>query len=43
VQLEYSRSEAQRIVEQTFAQHRNLKTMEEFLRKVFDQVHPRPE
>jgi Holliday junction DNA helicase RuvA len=39
-QLEYSRSEAQRMVEEIFARHKNLKTAEEFLRKVFEQVHP---
>jgi Holliday junction DNA helicase RuvA len=37
IQLEYSRSEAQRIVEETFAKHKNVKTVEEFLRKVFEQ------
>jgi Holliday junction DNA helicase RuvA len=36
-QLEYSRGEAQRIVEATFAKHKNLKTVEDFLRKVFEQ------
>jgi Holliday junction DNA helicase RuvA len=36
-QLEYSRAEAQRIVDQTFAHHKNLKTVEDFLRKVFEQ------
>jgi len=36
-QLEYSRGEAQRIVEATFARHKNLKTVEDFLRKVFEQ------
>jgi Holliday junction DNA helicase RuvA len=36
-QLEYSRAEAQRIVDETFARHRNLKTVEDFLRKVFEQ------
>ena len=36
VQLEYSRSEAQRIVEEVFARHKNLKTTEDFLRKVFE-------
>lgn len=41
-QLEYSRSEAQRIAEQIFARHKNLKSVEEFLRKVFEQVHPKP-
>ena len=37
IQLEYSRSEAARIVEETFAKHKNVKTVEEFLRKVFEQ------
>ncbi len=41
-QLEYSRSEAQRIAEQIFSRHKNLKSVEEFLRKVFEQVHPKP-
>ncbi|MGH9356339.1 MAG: hypothetical protein ACRD10_09440, partial [Terriglobia bacterium] len=36
-QLDYSRAEAQRIVEEIFGQHRNLKSTEEFLRKVFEQ------
>jgi Holliday junction DNA helicase RuvA len=36
-QLEYSRGEAQRIVDETFARHTNLKTVEDFLRKVFEQ------
>lgn len=39
-QLEYSRSEAQRMVEEIFARHRNLKTVEDFLRRVFEQLHP---
>lgn len=42
-QLEYSRAEAQRIVTEIFARHKNLKTMEEFVRKVFEQVHPKAE
>jgi Holliday junction DNA helicase RuvA len=42
-QLEYSRSEAQRIVDEIFAKHKNLKTTEEFVRKVFEQLHPKPE
>ncbi len=42
VQLEYSRSEAQRIVEGIFVRHKSVKTMEEFLRKVFEQQHPPP-
>ncbi len=41
-QLEYSRSESQRMVEEIFARHKNLKTAEEFLRKVFEQLHPGP-
>ena len=36
-QLEYSRGEAQRIVEAVFSRHKNLKTVEEFLKKVFEQ------
>ena len=39
-QLEYSRSEAQRMVEEIFAKNKNLKNTEEFLRKVFEQLHP---
>jgi Holliday junction DNA helicase RuvA len=39
-QLEYSRSEAQRMVEEIFARNKNLKNAEEFLRKVFEQLHP---
>ena len=39
-QLEYSHAEAVRMVEEIFAKHRNLKTAEEFLRKVFEQLHP---
>jgi Holliday junction DNA helicase RuvA len=36
-QLEFSRAEAQRMVADIFAKHKNLKTTEEFLRKVFEQ------
>lgn len=39
-QLEYSRGEAARMVEEIFARHKNLKTIEDFLRRVFEQVHP---
>jgi Holliday junction DNA helicase RuvA len=39
-QLEYSRSEAQRMVDEIFSQHKNLKTTEDFLRRVFEQLHP---
>jgi holliday junction DNA helicase RuvA len=39
-QLEYSRTEAQRLVEGIFARYKNLKSTEEFLRKVFEQQHP---
>ncbi len=35
-QLEYSRAEAQRMVAEIFARNKNLKTVEEFLRKVFE-------
>ncbi len=36
-QLEFSRTEAQRMVADIFARHKNLKGTEEFLRKVFEQ------
>ena len=36
-QLEYSRAEAQRLVEGIFARYKNLKSTEEFLHKVFEQ------
>ena len=36
-QLEFSNAEAQRMVAQIFSQNRNLKSLEEFLRKVFEQ------
>jgi hypothetical protein len=39
--LEYSRGEAGRMVEEIFAKNKNLKTTEEFLRKVFEQLHPK--
>jgi Holliday junction DNA helicase RuvA len=39
-QLEYSRAEAQRMVDGIFARHKNVKTIDEFLRKVFEQLHP---
>ncbi len=39
-QLEYSRSEAQRMVDEIFSRHKNLKTTEDFLRRVFEQLHP---
>jgi holliday junction DNA helicase RuvA len=39
-QLEYSRAEALRIVDEIFARNKNLKTTEDFLRKVFEQLHP---
>jgi Holliday junction DNA helicase RuvA len=39
-QLEYSRAEALRIVEEIFSRNKHLKTTEEFLRKVFEQLHP---
>jgi Holliday junction DNA helicase RuvA len=37
LQLEYSRAEAHRMVEDIFAKHKNLKSTEDFLRKVFEQ------
>ena len=40
-QLEYSRAEAQRMIADIFARHKNLKSIEEFLRKVFEQQHER--
>ena len=40
-QLEYSRGEAIRMVEEIFAKNKGLKTTEEFLRKVFEQLHPK--
>ncbi len=39
-QLEYSRPEAQRMVEEIFSRHKNLKTTEDFLRRLFEQLHP---
>ena len=39
-QLEYSRSEAQRMVDDIFARHKNLKSTEDFLRRVFEQLQP---
>ena len=40
-QLEYSRSEAQRMVDEIFARHKNLKTTEDFLRRVFEAIASR--
>jgi holliday junction DNA helicase RuvA len=37
VQLEYSRAEAHRMVDDIFSKHKNLKNTEDFLRKVFEQ------
>lgn len=37
LQLEYSRAEAHRMVEEIFIRHKNIKTPEDFLRKVFEQ------
>ncbi|MGH9397048.1 MAG: Holliday junction branch migration protein RuvA [Terriglobia bacterium] len=39
-QLGYSRMEAQRSVEAICAQNKGLKSVEDFLRKVFEQSHP---
>jgi holliday junction DNA helicase RuvA len=36
-QLEFSRAEAQRMVADIFGKHKNVKTIDEFLRKVFEQ------
>ena len=36
-QLEYSHAEAHRMVAEVFARHKNLKSIEEFLRRVFEQ------
>ena len=36
-QLEFSRAEAHRMVADIFARHKNMKNLEEFLRKVFEQ------
>ena len=36
-QLEYSRAEAQRMVDLVFARYKNVKTVEDFLQKVFEQ------
>jgi holliday junction DNA helicase RuvA len=36
-QLDYSRSEAERMANEIFARHKNVKSIEEFLRKVFEQ------
>jgi Holliday junction DNA helicase RuvA len=41
-QLEYSRSEAERMTNEIFAKYKNLKSTEEFLRKVFEEMHPKP-
>jgi Holliday junction DNA helicase RuvA len=37
LQLEYSRAEAHRMVEDIFSKHKNLRSTEDFLRKVFEQ------
>ena len=36
-QLEFSHAEAERMIAQIFSQNKNLKSLEEFLRKVFEQ------
>ena len=38
-QLEYSRPEAQRMVDEIFARHKSLKSTEDFLRRLFEQLH----
>lgn len=40
LQLEYSRSEAERILTEILAKHKGIKTTEDFLQKVFEQQHP---
>ncbi len=40
-QLEYSRGEALRMVDEIFAKNKTIKTTEEFLQKVFEQLHPK--
>ncbi len=40
LQLEYSRAEADRMVADIFARNKNIKSPEEFLRKVFEKLHP---
>lgn len=42
VQLEYARSEAERMASEIFAKHKGLKTVEEFLRRVFEQRQEAP-
>jgi Holliday junction DNA helicase RuvA len=42
-QLEYSRAEAQRMVADILARYKNLKTIEEFLHRVFEQRHEKSE
>ena len=39
-QLEYSRVEAQRMVDEIFSKHKNLKSTQDFLRLLFEQLHP---
>jgi len=39
-QLEYSRAEALRVVEAIFARNKSVKTIEDFLQKVFEELHP---
>jgi hypothetical protein len=36
-QIEFPHAQAERIVAQIFSQNKNLKSVEEFLRKVFEQ------
>jgi Holliday junction DNA helicase RuvA len=40
-QLEYSHAEAIRMVEAIFAKNKGLKSTEDFLQKVFEQLHPK--
>ncbi len=42
-QLEYSRAEAQRMVDEIFGRHKGIKTIDEFLRRVFERKYEKPE
>src|ERR1051326_5468268 len=42
-QLEFSRGEAQRMVAEIFAKIKGIKTIEEFLRKVFEERQSKPD
>jgi len=40
-QLEYSRAEAQRMVAEVFSRHKDVRTVEEFLRRLFEELYPK--